>query len=244
MAQNPELGDDFSRSVEPVREWAAAASGLPVVHDFEEKHEGDGAVVLRPVAFALKPLSGPVLRHISSAELTLDLLVATVGLSAFDAAGVTSGLALAASADSEWTMDASPPRLDLWRALDRPPVPAFTLRVPVRRLIERPPTPLVREPLHVTTAHQRVVVGRVVASDGRPLAAARVGLADAGSVATTTDHRGRFRLSVATVADEPLTLSVSARGTSITLAVDAPSVDAGGDLGDLTLPVPESSTTR
>jgi hypothetical protein len=35
-------------------------------------------------------------------------------------------------------------------------------------------------------------------------------------------------------------VSVAARGTSITLAVDPPPVDADGDLGDLTVPVPES----
>lgn len=244
MAQNRELAQDFSHAVEQVREWAADVSGLPVVHDFEEKHEGEGAVVLRPISFALKPWTGPVLRHISSAELTLDLLVTTTGLPVFDAAGITSGLALAASSDTEWTMDAAPPSLELWTALGRPPAPAFTLQVPVRRLIERPPTPLVREPLHVTTVQPRIVVGRVVASDGSPLSAARVALADAGSVAVTSDHRGRFRLPVAIVPDTPLTLSISARGTSITLAVDAPSVDAGGDLGDLTLPVPESSSTR
>ena len=244
MARNPELAEDFSHAVEPVREWAAHASGLPVVHDFDEKHDGDGAVVLRPLAFALKPWTGPVLRHVSSAELTLDLLVTTIGLPVFEAAGITSGLALAASVDGEWTMDASAPPIELWAALGRAPAPAFTLQVPVRRLIERPPTPLVREPLRVTTAHQRVVVGRVVASDGRPLSATRVALADAGSTAVTTDHRGRFRLSVATVPDAPLTLTIEGRGTSITLAVDAPSVDAGGDLGDLTLPVPESSPTR
>jgi hypothetical protein len=35
-------------------------------------------------------------------------------------------------------------------------------------------------------------------------------------------------------------VSVAARGTSISLDVDAPPVDADGDLGDLTIPVPES----
>jgi hypothetical protein len=44
---------------------------------------------------------------------------------------------------------------------------------------------------------------------------------------------------VATVTGVPLILSVAARGMSVTLSVDAPSVDAGGNLGDLTLPVPE-----
>ena len=240
MARNPELAGDFSRALEPVTEWAATVTGLPVVHDFDEEHGGTGAVLLRPLDFAVAPASGPVLSHISSAELTLNLLVTTVGLPVFEAAGMTSGLALAASADSDWLLDASAPSLELWRALDRPPAPAFTLRVPVRRLIERPAAPLVREPLRVVPAHQRVVIGRVVASDGRPLAAARISLTDAGSTPVTSDHRGRFRLPVATVAGAPLTVSVAARGTSITLDVDAPPVDADGDLGDLTVPVPES----
>jgi hypothetical protein len=240
MAQHPDLSEDFTRAVEPVREWAADASGLPVVHDFDEEHDGAGAVLLRPLEFAIAPATGPVRSHISSAELTLHLLVTTVGLPALEAAGITSGLALAATADTGWLMDAGAPSHDLWRALGRPPAPAFLLHIPVRRLVERPPAPLVREPLQVVPAQQRVVVGRVVASDGRPLAAARVALADAGATPVISDHRGRFRLPVATVAGAPLTVSVAARGTSITLAVDPPPVDADGDLGDLTVPVPES----
>lgn len=239
MARNPELAEDFARAIEPVSAWATDVTKLPVVHDFDEEHTGDGAVLLRPLGLELAPAAGPVMRHISSAELTLDLLVTTVGLPVFEAAGMTSGLALSAAADGEWLMDAAAPSLELWRALERPPAPAFTLRIPVRRLLERPTAPLVREPIRTIPAHLRVVFGRVVASDGRPLAAARVSLAGTGG-AVESDHGGRFRLPVATVEGTPLTLSVTARGTSITLAVDAPPVDVGGDLGDLTLPVPES----
>lgn len=237
MAQNPELAEDFIRALDPLREWASTATQLPVIHDFDEEHTGDAAVLLRPLELELTPASGPVQRHISSAEVRLDVLVTTVGLSVFEAAGITSGLALSAAADGEWVMDAAPPSLELWRALDRAPVPAFVLRVPVRRLLERPSAPLVREPVRLVPAQVRVVFGRVVATDGRPLAAARVALADTGG-SVEADHRGRFRLPVATVEGVPLNLSVSARGTSITLAVEAPPVDAGGDLGDLTLPVP------
>ena len=92
MARNPELAGDFSRALEPVTEWAATVTGLPVVHDFDEEHGGTGAVLLRPLDFAVAPASGPVLSHISSAELTLNLLVTTVGLPVFEAAGMTSGL--------------------------------------------------------------------------------------------------------------------------------------------------------
>jgi hypothetical protein len=239
MARNPEAGRDFARALDPVRDWAAAATKLPVVHDFDEEHTGDGAVLLRPLDLELAPARGPVLRHVSSAEFSLGLLVTTVGLPIFDAAGVTSELALAAAAENEWVMDGERPSLELWRALNRPPAPAFTLHVPVRRLLDRPTAPPVLEPVRITQAHQRVVVGRVVASDGRPLAAARVAFPDSG-VWVMSDHRGRFRLPVASVEGLPLSLSVSARGTSVTLAVDAPPLDAGGNLGDLTLPVPAS----
>jgi hypothetical protein len=239
MAPNPESGKDFARALDPVREWATAVTELPVIHDFDEEHAGDAAVLLRPLDLELAGSSGPDRRHISSAELLLDVLVTTVGLPVFEAAGLTTELALSAAADGEWWMGAPAPSVELWRALERPPVPAFVLRVPVRRLLERPTAPLVREPVRVIPAHQRIVFGRVVASDGRPLAAARVALADTGG-SVESDHRGRFRLPVATVEGVPLTLSVSARGASITFPVDAPPVDAGGDLGDLTLPVPES----
>ncbi|MCR2792316.1 hypothetical protein NQ156_04485 [Microbacterium sp. zg.Y625] len=239
MAPNPEPVDDFFLALDPVRAWAGAVSGLPVVHDFDDAHAGDGAVVLRPLELEVAAAAGPVLRHISSAELTLGALVTTVGLPLFPAAGTTSALALAAAAEGEWRMDAAPPSLELWRALQRAPAPAFILRVPVRRLLERPTAPLVRQPVRLVPAHLRTVVGRIVATDGRPLGAAQVGLADTGG-AVETDHGGRFRLPVATAEGAPLRLSVRARGASITLAVDAPPVDTGGDLGDLTVHIPES----
>ncbi|MGC5173150.1 carboxypeptidase-like regulatory domain-containing protein [Microbacterium sp. DT81.1] len=239
MAPNPESGDDFARALDPVRQWARAVADLPVIHDFDDEHEGDGAVLLRPLELEAAPASGPDRRYISSAELSLGVLVTTVGLPVFEAAGITSGLALSARSDGEWPMDASGPSLGLWRALARPPAPAFILRVPVRRILDRPAAPLVREPLHTVPVHMRVVNGRVVASDGRPLAAARVAFTDSGAW-VMSDHRGRFRLPVATVEGGPLVLSIRARGISVTATVDAPSADAGGNVGDLTLPVPES----
>ncbi|GAA1974982.1 carboxypeptidase-like regulatory domain-containing protein [Microbacterium pumilum] len=239
MARNPEPAEDFARAIEPVSAWATDVTKLPVVHDFDEEHTGDGAVLLRPLHLELAGPAGPDRRYISSAELTLGLLVTTVGLAMFDAAGVTSGLALSATSDTDWPMDAAGPSLDLWRALDRAPAPAFILRVPVQRIVERPTAPLVREPLHVMPANMHVVVGRVVASDGRPLASARIAFADSGAW-VMSDHRGRFRLPVATVEGGPLSLSVRARGVARTFTVDAPLERAGGDLGDLALPIPES----
>lgn len=235
MAPNPEPVDDFSRAVRPVAEWAAAVSGLPVVHDWGEARSGQGAVLLRPLAIAVAPHTGPARSQVTSAELTLDLLVTVVELPVFEAAAATSALALA-SGDGDWHMAAAGPDVRLWEALGRAPAPAFVLRVPVRRILERPAAPVVQEPIRLVPAHLRTVAGRVVSSDGRPVPAARIGLADGNSPAVHSDSRGRFRLRVATVTGAPLALTILARDTAVTLAVEP--VSESGDLGDLTVPVP------
>ncbi len=180
------------------------------------------------------------MRHISSAELTATLLVGVVGLPVWEASGITAALALDAASDGEWTMDAAGPSTELWQALGHPPVPAFLLSVPVRHLREYPKAPLVREPLRITPAHLRTVAGRVVATDGQPLSGARVARADGNAPAVVADHRGRFRLPVATDTETPLVLRVVTRGATFTKSVVVPAVDDRGDLGDITVPIAET----
>ncbi|MCD1269534.1 hypothetical protein B5M43_011935 [Microbacterium sp. MEC084] len=147
MSASEQLGADLVAALEPVERWAAEATGLPVVFDEGDAAAG-GAVLLRPLSIALAPATGPVLRHISSAEVTLDVLVTVVGRNAYDSARAAVALALAAQTDVSWRLEPGPVDPGLWRALGRPPQPAFILQVPVRRLIERAAAPPVREPLH------------------------------------------------------------------------------------------------
>lgn len=237
---HPEAAGDFALAMEPVQAWAGRVTGLPVVHDWPETAADGGAVLLRPLSIALAPATGPVMRHISSAELTASLLVGVVGLPVWEASGLTAALALDAATDGQWTMGAEAPSTELWQALGHPPVPAFLLSVPVRRLLEHPNAPLVREPLRITPAHLRMVAGRVVAADGQPLSGARVARADGNAPAVVADHRGRFRLPVATDTETPLALSVVTRGTTFTQSVIVPAADDGGDLGDIAVPIPET----
>lgn len=239
MPIRPDLVEDFEGAVAPVSEWVASLTGLDVVHDWDEAHDGAATVVLRPMSLALAPAAGPVRAHVSSAELTLTLLVSVAGAPVRDAAAIVTALALAAGIDGpcpvgDETVDAA-----TWLSLGRPPAPAFTLRVPVRRLVERA-APLVREPLRLDLVRTRSVEGRLVWPDGRPVPSARVRLASGGDRAVATDHRGRFRLTIAVVGDGPIALSVASRGTTAHLAVDLPPEGAAADLGDLTIPVPES----
>lgn len=240
MPRNPETTDEFAQAMAPVQSWAGEVTGLPVIHDWLEELPEGGAVLLRPLSIALTSATGPVMHHISSAELIAELLVSVVGRPLWEASSLTAALALEASSDSDWVMDAEGPSTGLWQALGQPPVPAFLLLVPVRRLRERPQAPLVREPLRVIPAHLRSVAGRLVATNGQPLSGARVARADANAPAAVTDHRGRFRLPVVTNTEEPLALNVVARGAAYTLSVAVPAVDEGGDLGDLAVPIPET----
>ncbi|WP_194410445.1 carboxypeptidase-like regulatory domain-containing protein [Microbacterium cremeum] len=237
MTRRDDVGQDYQLALAPVRAWAQDVTGLKVVDDWDAGDEGASAVVLRPLALAVAAASGPVLRQVSSAELLLDLLVTVIAPTASEAAAATSDLALAAQSENDWAIASDAPGLDLWRALGQPPVPAIVLRVPVRRVIERDPAPLVREPLRRTFVPLRMVTGRVVWPDGRPISAARVSLAEADGPPATTDHRGRFRMPLATASDE-LTVSITARGASVQLRLAASALGAAGDLGDLRVPVP------
>lgn len=234
-----ESAGDFALAMKPVEVWVGRVTGLPVVHDWQDAPD-DGAVLLRPLSIALAPATGPVMRHISSAQLTATLLVGVVGLPLWEASGVTAALALDAASGGDWVMDAGGPSIELWRALGHPPVPAFLLLVPVRRLHEHPQAPLIRGPLRIAPAHLRMVAGRIVAADGQPLSGARVARADGTAPAVVADHRGRFRLPVATDGEAPLTLHVFARGAEFNQTVVVPAVDDGGDLGDIALPFPET----
>lgn len=241
MAANPEVGEDFERSITPVADWAAASTGLPVVYDRAETPAG-ATVLIYPLDLELPTAPMATGARTRVAELSVRLLVSVVGASAFEAAATTSSLALDAAIDSQWRVEPGPPDLALWRALEQPPVPAFVLVVPVRRIVDQAPAPPVRHRLKVVPARMRTVTGRVVAPTGEPLPAARVALAD-GNRASATDDRGRFRLEVATVAGQPLRLIVSARGASAAVEIDDPPVENGGDLGDLTVPVHGTAPT-
>jgi len=241
MAADPEVGDDFERSITPVADWAETRTGLPVVYDRAETSAG-ATVLLYPLDLQLPAAPMATGARTRVAEVSVRLLVSVIGASAFDAAAATSALALEAAVDSEWRVEPGSPDLALWRALGQPPVPAFILVVPVRRILDHAPAPPVRHRLKVIPARMRAVTGRVVAPTGEPLPAARVALAD-GNATSTTDSRGRFRLEIAAVAGAPLRLRVSARGASAAVEMDDPPVDSGGDLGDLTVPVPGTAPT-
>lgn len=238
MPRSPETDAAFAGAVTPVAELAAAVTGLPVVHEWGEETES-GAVLLRPLALSVQPGSEPALRQLSGTRLTLELLVATVGLTPFDAAATTTSLALALAEQSDWLLETGHTDAAMWRALGRAPVPAVVVRVPVRQVVERPLAPLVRQPLRIAHAHLQSVVGRVVWSDGTPVATARVFPEGEARAATVTDRHGRFRLPVATADSMPLRVTVMARGMPSTFAIRPGTGGAAGDVGDLTVAAPE-----
>lgn len=240
MPLNPEITAEFDSAMTPIKHWATSVTGLAVVHESNSEFPEDGAVLVHPLSLALAPASGPVEPHLSSAELTAEVLISIVGLPVWEAAGITAALALDAISDSDWVMGAEAPSVELWRALNRQPTPAFILRVPVRRVRIRQRARLVRSPLRITPAHVRSIAGRIISDDGQPLSGARVVRADGSAAAVVTDHRGRFRLSVATESEASLALSVVARGAKFTLSVIVPPVDSGGNLGDLAVSIPET----
>ena len=241
MAPNPESAEDFARAVDPVREWAPEVTELPVVHDFDEEHAGDGAVLLRPLELELAPAAGPDRRYISSAELTLDLLVTTVGLPGLRgrrhherARAVGRGRRRVADGcrgpEPRALARAGPPARARPSSSGCPCGACWSARrrrssgsrcAPCRRTCasssagSSPPT-AVRSPPRASPSPTRA---RAV--DVRP----------PRKVPPSRRHR-RGRSA------HPERHAPAAHPSPLT--VDAPPVDAGGDLGDLTLPVPES----
>ena len=185
MAANPEVGEDFERSITPVADWAAASTGLPVVYDRAETPAG-ATVLIYPLDLELPTAPMATGARTRVAELSVRLLVSVVGASAFEAAATTSGLALDAAIDSQWRVDARPARASRSGVRSSAPGPGLRPRRAGSTDRRPAPAPLVRDRLKVVPARMRTVIGRVVAPTGEPLAAARVALAD-GNRASATD---------------------------------------------------------
>lgn len=91
----------------------------------------------------------------------------------------------------EFELEFSSVSVDIWRAFDVPPRPAFFLRVPLRFDREAISVPRVRQPPELRHPRLRPLRGVVIGPGDLPVVAARVELPGAGRV-TQTDSRGRF----------------------------------------------------
>ncbi|MGH9249392.1 MAG: carboxypeptidase-like regulatory domain-containing protein [Acidimicrobiales bacterium] len=113
-----------------------------------------------------------------------------------------------------------PLRVEWWLAMSIAPRPCARIRTMLvieRAEIER--AKWVSEPLVVHVAGVAPLSGTAVDHDGRPLRGAVVRLASTGH-RSETDHTGRFAFP-AVVADRPLDLTVTARGTSYSGVIPA-----------------------
>ncbi len=218
---------ECAAQLEELRGWVTELTGRPPTDRLDDEAEAQALVY--PVALQPAPPSGPVARVVSTAEVRLQVLVCAVGDDWVQRACLSTDLALHVLESGRWQVADRGPDPRLWQALGLPARPGLLLDIPVRRVLDRPGAPPVREPLHVGSAPLRGLTGRVVAPDGTPVSAAVVTVLPAGP-RVSTDHRGRFRLTAGVVTG--LRARVHARGRTCEAPLD-PAAD--GAVGDLVL---------
>ena len=118
-----------------------------------------------------------------------------------------------------------------------------------RALLDVPPVEpgSVIEPVHLTLSRGRRVVGRVVDTEGNPVAGAQVelrwpldpsefrSLTDSPATAATTNDQGAFVLPAAAAGDYEVGVSHSAYAQRPATRVDVPDSESDFEIGDLTL---------
>jgi hypothetical protein len=140
-------------------------------------------------------------------QFTARYLVTVTGPDTLELHRILGELIFAAMEHTTFDVTLEPANPGLWQALGLPPLPAFTLNVPVRR--ERPErqVSMVRQALSIDAAPLRVIEGVVTAPGGIPLPDVKVQLDAAGASgaserSASTDRSGRFQLTVGPLADE------------------------------------------
>lgn len=211
--------DDTDRAV---LGWAAEVSGIPNPSLSLPTPTSEGPHV-NLYLFDVEDL--PPMRGNGRVPLqfTARYLVTVTAPDAEEAHRILGELVFAAMESPDYDITLGPIDAGYWQALNVPPLPAFLLKVPVRR--ERPttPAPLVRQALRVDSAPLKVLEGVVTAPDGIPLPGVRVELTmngSAGSIArTSTDTAGRFEMTVGPLSeDQHLRFSAKNHTMTATLA--------------------------
>jgi hypothetical protein len=115
-------------------------------------------------------------------------------------------------------LDLAPPPHEVWRSFGVAPRPSFSLRVPVRVHRTVKEAALVLKPPVIRQVSAGTLIGRVLGSDDIPLAGALVKHVDL-NVTARTDRRGLFRFSMVPAGAEGQNITVYAKGTQQSFAV-------------------------
>lgn len=181
--------DQIDRKLE---QWVHHVAGEADVF-FTGPGEGDGRSGVG--LYLLELAEDPPPRGTRAAPLRLALryLVTTWG-DPVEAHRRLGDLTFAALADPELVTDLKPLPPECWAALGVAPRPAFIVQVPVHRDRAVEPAPPVTEELVLNTRPMTSLQGVVLGPGDVPIAGASVRVPHLGK-RSTTDGRGRFRLS-------------------------------------------------
>jgi len=124
-------------------------------------------------------------------QVLLRYLVSVVTDDPIESQRLLCALIFSAQARSEFEVELSSVSVDLWRAFDVSPRPAFLLRVPLRLEREEISVPRVRQAPELRHRRLRRLQGVVMGPGDLPVVDARVEL-PAARLVTQTDSRGRF----------------------------------------------------
>lgn len=216
---------ECAAQLQQLRSWVSERTGAPPTERLAD--EAETQVLVYPVGLQPAPGTGPPARVVNTAEVRLRVLICAVGEDVGRRSCLSADLALHVLASGHWQVTDRGPDPLLWQALGLPPRPGLLLDIPVRRVLDRPGAPPVREPLHVGSAALLRLSGRVVAPDGTPVSAAVVTVLPAGP-RVNADHRGHFGVTAGVVPGLRARLDV--RGRTCDVPLDPAADGAVGDL--------------
>lgn len=140
-------GREHDVALAPLLEQVTAAAGAPVAGSPAD----DGALGMLVQVVGLRPApgTGTPTRLVATADVVLDVLVTAVGGQPGERSARVTDVALALLADGTWPVRPGGPPESVWAALGLTVRPGLLLEVPVRRVLDRPLAPPVRERLRV-----------------------------------------------------------------------------------------------
>jgi hypothetical protein len=157
-------------------------------------------------------------------QVLLRYLVSVVTDDPIESQRLLCALIFSAQERSEFEVEFSPVSIDLWKAFDVPPRPAFFLRVPLRLDREAEAVPRVRQLPELRHPKLRPLRGVVLGPGDLPVVSARVEL-PAARLVTRTDTKGRFFFSGVPSESRTTAFRVQAKAQELVTELELPKRD-------------------
>lgn len=195
-----------------IKDWAGTVvKGVELSFTAPDGKKAGRGVGLYLVEVIQSPLPSTIKRP--PLQLSLKYLITTWSDKPEDAHEMLVKLMFAAIENKDFQVGLEPIPLSVWASFGIPPQPSFMVCVPLQQERPEPPVKLVREPLKVQTSPMVAFYGLLLGPGDVPLSGCRVEI-PALSLATRTDHKGRFHFPSVPAAGSKR-LIVKAKGSQL-----------------------------